>query len=64
MNLPEVFDNKNKILRDDIAAQLKAGSKLSIAAACFYIYAYQELKEELQRIKKNQNLILTMLLLS
>lgn len=46
----EIIDNTSKTLRDDLAVELKKGSKLSIAAACFSIYAFQELKEELQEI--------------
>lgn len=46
----ELIDNTSKTLRDDLAAEIKKGSKLSIAAACFSIYAFQELKEELQGI--------------
>lgn len=47
---PELIDNQNKTLRDDLSAEIKSGSKLSIAAACFSIYAYQELKKELESI--------------
>ena len=39
-------------LRDDIVAQMKAGSRLTIAASCFSIYAFQELKEALKDIKE------------
>ena len=46
----ELINNTTKTLRDDLAAELKEGSRLSIAAACFSIYAFQELKEELQKI--------------
>lgn len=48
----ELINNINKILRDDIVAQMKAGSRLSIAASCFSIYAFQELKEALKDIKE------------
>ena len=47
---PELIDNKNKILKDDLSVEIKSGSKLSIAAACFSIYAFQELKNELSKI--------------
>lgn len=43
----ELIDNKNKKLRDDLSVEIKNGSKLSIAAACFSIYAFQELKKQL-----------------
>ena len=46
----ELINNTTKTLRDDLAAEIKQGSKLSIAAACFSIYAFQELKKELQGI--------------
>ena len=46
----ELIDNTSKTLRDDLAVEIKKGSKLSIAAACFSIYAFQELKKELQGV--------------
>ncbi len=46
----ELINNTSKTLRDDLAIEIKKGSKLSIAAACFSIYAFQELKKELQGI--------------
>ncbi|MDD4673968.1 MAG: helicase-related protein [Bacteroidales bacterium] len=46
----EIFDNITKIARDDLKKMIKPGSKLSIAAACFSIYAYQELKKQLDEI--------------
>ena len=46
----EIIDNTNRTLRDDLSVEIKEGSKLSIAAACFSIYAFQELKRELQGI--------------
>jgi SNF2 family DNA or RNA helicase len=46
----EIIDNTSKILRDDLAVELRQGSKVSVAAACFSIYAFQELKNELTQI--------------
>lgn len=46
----ELIDNTSKTLRDDLSQEMKQGSKLSIAAACFSIYAFQELKKELKDI--------------
>ena len=46
----QILDNVNYKVCDDIKQTIKSGSKLSIAAACFSIYAFQELKEELQEI--------------
>lgn len=46
----ELINNINKTLKDDIKQELKAGSKLAIAASCFSIYAFKELKEQLKNI--------------
>ena len=40
----KVFDNVTEILRDDMASTISKGCKVSIAAACFSMYAYKELK--------------------
>ena len=48
----ELINNINKTLRDDLMLQIKPDSRLSIAASCFSIYAYQELKEALKDIKE------------
>lgn len=40
----ELINNTTKTLKDDLSVEIKKGSKLSIAAACFSIYAFQELK--------------------
>jgi len=46
----EIFDNVTRIVKDDMAIEIKKGSKLSIAAACFSIYAYQALRGQLDSI--------------
>jgi len=46
----KLIDNINETLKDNLSMDIKQGSKLSIAAACFSIYAFQELKEELKGI--------------
>lgn len=48
----ELINNINKTLRDDLMHQIRLGSRISIAASCFSIYAYQELKEKLKDIKE------------
>lgn len=48
----EIIDNVHKTWRDDLALTIKQGSKLSIAASCFSIYAYQELRKELEGIEE------------
>lgn len=47
-----VFDNVSSILRDDLKVEIKKDSKLSIAAAYFSIYAFAELKKELEKIEE------------
>ena len=46
----EILDNINKTVKEDLQTIIKKNSKLSIAAACFSIYAYQELKKQLESI--------------
>lgn len=46
----EIIDNVYKTWHDDLALTIKQGSKLSIAASCFSIYAFQELKKSLENI--------------
>lgn len=44
----EIFNNTTKVIKDDLKKRIQPGSRVSIAAACFSIYAYQELKAELE----------------
>ena len=46
----KIFDNINEIVRDDLISTITKGSKLSIAASCFSMYAYKELKKQLENI--------------
>lgn len=46
----KLIDNVNDRLGDDLRDSIKKGSKLSIAASSFSIYAYEALKKELGRI--------------
>ena len=46
------LDNILNTVRDDLQETIKKGSKVSIAAACFSIYAYQELKKQLESTEK------------
>jgi len=50
MRMPELLDNVSKTVKDDLMVTIKKGDKLSIAAACFSIYAYQILKKNLDSI--------------
>ena len=46
----KLIDNISSLLKDDLAAVLRKNSKVAIAAAFFSIYAYDELKEQLEEI--------------
>ena len=46
----KIFNNVTDIVRDDMAENIKKGSKVSIAAACFSMYAYKELKKQLEGV--------------
>lgn len=48
--VPEFINNVDKTLSQSLKEEIKPRSKISIAAACFSIYAYQELKSELKNI--------------
>ncbi len=41
----ELIDNVHKTLRDDLREVLHSGSKISVAAASFSIYAFKELRK-------------------
>ena len=46
----KVLNNINDTVRDDLLTTIKKDSKVSIAAACFSIYAYQELRKQLEDV--------------
>jgi hypothetical protein len=46
----QILDNITTTIHSDLAETLSKGSRLSIAAACFSIYAYQALKKQLEGI--------------
>ena len=46
------FDNINYKVVEDLRVTLRQGSKVSIASACFSIYAFNELKEQLKDIEE------------
>jgi SNF2 family DNA or RNA helicase len=50
MRQPKVLDNKKYRVVDELRAELRIGSKLSVISAYFTIYAYAELKKELGKI--------------
>ena len=46
----ELIDNINKTLKGDFVTELRSGSKVAIAASCFSIYGFEELKAQLKEI--------------
>lgn len=48
----KVIDNINNSVKQDLTASIQSESKLAIAASSFSIYAYQELKAELEKIEE------------
>ena len=46
----KVIDNISILLKDELIESIKRGSKVSIAAPCFSMYAYKELKKQLDHI--------------
>jgi len=51
----QMLDNITEFVKDDLQKEIKPGCRVSIAAAYFSIYAYQELKEQLSGCKKRRN---------
>lgn len=45
-----VFNNITEIVKDDLEVNIKKNSKVSIAAAYFSMYAYKELKKQLDKV--------------
>ena len=48
----KILDNVSNTVRDDLRVEIKRGSRVSIAAACFSMYAYQELKKQLESVEE------------
>ena len=48
----KIFDNVTNTMRDDLRLEIVRGSRVSIAAACFSMYAYQELREQLASVEE------------
>lgn len=46
----KIYDNIRERVKDDMEATITKGSKVSIAAACFSMYAYKELKKQLNAV--------------
>lgn len=50
MELVKVINNISERVIDDLKTKLSKGSRVSIAAASFSIYAFEALKEELENV--------------
>lgn len=50
----DLINNQDKLLFDDLKAEIKKGSKLKIAASYFSMYAYDALKSQLKDIEELQ----------
>lgn len=48
----ELFDNKTKLLGDDLRNEMTPGSKIKVVASFFSIYAYETLKNELESVEE------------
>ena len=48
----KILDNGNNTVRDDLRIEIKRGSRVSVAAACFSMYACRELKVGLKKLKQ------------
>ena len=48
----KIINNLTEKLIDDLKVTMTPGSCVSIAAACFSVYAYEELKEQLEQIEE------------
>ena len=46
----KVIDNISTRLKDELMQSIQKGSKVTIAASCFSMYAYKELKKQLDTI--------------
>lgn len=48
----DIINNVQTTLAEDLRTTLTRGSRMSIATSCFSIYAYQELRQELEEIEE------------
>lgn len=49
---PGYFDNRARIVKDDLVASIANGDRVAIASSVFSMYAYQELAEQLEGIEE------------
>lgn len=49
---PGYFDNRARIVKDDLVASIANGDRVAIASSVFSMYAYQELAEQLESVEE------------
>lgn len=49
---PDFFDNKMKVVKDELVDRIGHGDRVSVAASVFSMYAYQELREQLEGVEE------------
>jgi len=52
INTMQIFDNITNKVKDDLSITISKGSHISIASACFSIYAFETLKKQLEDISE------------
>lgn len=52
MEQPKLIDNIHECVVDDLKERLSKGSRISVAAASFSIYAFEALKKELENVEE------------
>ncbi len=50
----KVINNITELFGDDLKQSLSSGARLKIAASCFSIYAFEALKDELEKVDKSK----------
>jgi hypothetical protein len=53
----EIIDNVNRFLGDDLKRSIIPGARVAIAASSFSIYAFEALKQELERIRPSNSIL-------
>ena len=48
----KIINNTTELFGDDLKQSLDSGARLKIAASCFSIYAFEALKDELEKIEE------------
>ena len=54
--MSKIFNNTTDCVVDDLKATLKQGDKVAVASACFSIYAFQALKDQLKGVNELRHL--------